>query len=974
MSPSSRCWMFISRVLVLMAALVAPSMVWAGPDCTVGDGLIDETLASGARWQMCWEERSREGIILEEIFYTPPGGSERMILERLSLAQIHVPYDDNGARFHDVTDYGAGGGNLQALTTEDCPGGHFLVDGSKNVACKQILPRGADFDLPGMQLQGEMLSIFSVSPIGEYNYIPKYQFEDGGAIEVRMGATGALQRFDNGLGSNSPTSDAWPLDATGDRHGISHIHNYYFRMDFDLAGTPGNDVVEQVEVIADGSALTRATQITQFTSEAATDVAPANLRTWRVREGSGGETNSFGHPVGYELVPLESGHRDEGPSFEPFTHNDFYVTKYSSCERYASHNDDIFECGENLQDFVSGESIVDEDIVVWYGLTFHHIPRDEDESRMHAHWNGFRLEPRDWSDATPTSNDVTSCAPGAIDFDDFAIQPYPGQDGSGLATSIEQGRTLQLTGDAWKRSVATYDIQVGTELHFEFASSIEGEIQALGLDVNAILGDQPGFFFLQGTQNWGNSGRIDITPDYGGAGAFQEFNLTLSDYFTGNDMHLVFINDKDSGAPTNDARFRCVRIVQPGAPPVWDDPGAQSNTEGDVVSLALSATDPNGNGVTYSAPSLPSGLMLDGNGGVISGTLDYTAASGSPYSITITADNGSQASDLILGWTVANLNRTPVWVTPATQMNAEGDAVNLTLMATDPDGEDVTYSVSGLPAGLGLTAATGLIDGNIDYTASALSPYTITATATDGSSPIDQVFSWVVTNTNQAPIWVDPGAQNNVEGDAISLQLQASDPDGQGVTFSSTALPDGLSLDSVSGLIDGTLSYTSAANSPYSVTATSTDGTAPSDMVIPWVVSNTNRAPVWVGPGNQNNTEGDVVALQLMANDLDFDDIVSYGAMGLPPGLILNPVTGLISGTVDEDAAATGPIYSVTVTAMDGSLNVDEFFDWTILSDSIPQVPSLSPAILRGLVVLIVLVTVGFVYRRRGDHTHTPGE
>ena len=39
--------------------------------------------------------------------------------------------------------------------------------------------------------------------------------------------------------------------------------------------------------------------------------------------------------------------------------------------------------------------VANRDIVVWYGTSFHHLPRNEDEPHMHAHWSGFTIAPRD---------------------------------------------------------------------------------------------------------------------------------------------------------------------------------------------------------------------------------------------------------------------------------------------------------------------------------------------------------------------------------------------------------------------------------------------------------------------------------------------------------------------------------------------------------------------------------------------------
>ena len=48
----------------------------------------------------------------------------------------------------------------------------------------------------------------------------------------------------------------------------------------------------------------------------------------------------------------------------------------------------------------------------------------------------------------------------------------------------------------------------------------------------------------------------------------------------------------------------------------------------------------------------------------------------------------------------------------------EGDSVNLDADATDPKGESVTYSASGLPAGITINASTGVISGLLSPTSS----------------------------------------------------------------------------------------------------------------------------------------------------------------------------------------------------------------------------------------------------------------
>jgi hypothetical protein len=51
-------------------------------------------------------------------------------------------------------------------------------------------------------------------------------------------------------------------------------------------------------------------------------------------------------------------------------------------------------------------------------------------------------------------------------------------------------------------------------------------------------------------------------------------------------------------------------------------------------------------------------------------------------------------------------------------------------------------------------------------------------------------------------------------------------------------------------------------------------------------------------------------------SDIDIGDTMTYGASGLPQGLAINPSTGLVSGTIANNAAGT---YTVTFSVNDGN-------------------------------------------------------
>ncbi len=91
---------------------------------------------------------------------------------------------------------------------------------------------------------------------------------------------------------------------------------------------------------------------------------------------------------------------------------------------------------------------------------------------------------------------------------------------------------------------------------------------------------------------------------------------------------------------------------------------------------------------------------------------------------------------------------------------------------------------------------------------------------------------------NRAPILTDPGAQTTSINQNVSLFVQATDPDGDALTWSANGLPPGLAIDSSTGEIFG--SPTVAGTSVAEVTVS--DGLLSDSVDIPWSVV-TNRAP-----------------------------------------------------------------------------------------------------------------------------------
>lgn len=71
--------------------------------------------------------------------------------------------------------------------------------------------------------------------------------------------------------------------------------------------------------------------------------------------------------------------------------------------------------------------------------------------------------------------------------------------------------------------------------------------------------------------------------------------------------------------------------------------------------------------------------------------------------------------------------------------------------------------------------------------------------------------------------------------------------------------------------------------------------------------SGNTEAPVVTNPGAQQSVEGDVINLPILASDVDPCTGLTYQATNLPPSLTIDPLTGIISGILDEGTGSGTP-------------------------------------------------------------------
>lgn len=174
------------------------------------------------------------------------------------------------------------------------------------------------------------------------------------------------------------------------------------------------------------------------------------------------------------------------------------------------------------------------------------------------------------------------------------------------------------------------------------------------------------------------------------------------------------------------------------------------------------------------------------------------------------------------------INANPTWVTAAGSLGSFAEQVNATIYALSAsDDSTITYSLasgSSLPSGVTLSSS-GVISGTLPDV-STNTTYTFTVNATDGSNPaISRTFSFI---SNAAPTWVTAAGSlgSFLNNTSISTSaLSATDPSDT-VTYSiasGSSLPNGLSLNTTTGVISGTLPSV-AVDTIYSFIINANDG------------------------------------------------------------------------------------------------------------------------------------------------------
>ncbi len=154
----------------------------------------------------------------------------------------------------------------------------------------------------------------------------------------------------------------------------------------------------------------------------------------------------------------------------------------------------------------------------------------------------------------------------------------------------------------------------------------------------------------------------------------------------------------------------------------------------------------------------------------------------STYTATVTASDGINTATQDITVNVNNLNDNNPVITSNNSFTADENQTAIgTVTATDADGDDVTFTVSGTE--LEITSAGVLTFVSApDY--ETKSSYSATVTASDGTNSTTQDITVNVTNVNDnSPSFTSEAAFSAAENQTAIGTVTATDADGDAVTF-----------------------------------------------------------------------------------------------------------------------------------------------------------------------------------------------
>ena len=417
--------------------------------------------------------------------------------------------------------------------------------------------------------------------------------------------------------------------------------------------------------------------------------------------------------------------------------------------------------------------------------------------------------------------------------------------------------------------------------------------------------------------------------------SLKTFIFTPTDAVSGRILTLQWVADDGQDSSTGETQIQVGADVN--LPPTMDAIDDVEVDEGGSVEVIVTAEDPDieaGEELVVTVDGLPAEADFDAATGTIS-WVDIAYDRAASYTITATAvDAGGLDVSQTFRLRVIDVNRDPE-ITAASSASADAVPASISLQrltvltldfaATDPDGDNVTLTVRGVPGWARIRQGGTPTDPTVSIElepARDAEDLTASVSATDSGGSTVEVEITIVLEAppNSAPTIEDVAPITVVEEETAEFAVETADDDGDELTVTATTVPDGATFEV--GAFVWTPQRGQAQDAAYAIALTVDDGNGGQAETTAevTVLAAPNRAPEITPIDDVTLVEGETVFVTAAVTDPDGDEVQIAVETGfLASNITVDEGSGEITFVTEAgvDGAGEG-YYSVTVVATDG--------------------------------------------------------